>query len=305
MTLGEATTLFRETLVQRNYSDSTKVGYRKHLDAFFSWLGDGADTRPITSITKHEIERFQDHLAEGALAKQTQAVRIRAIKRFFEMLVDRGHLFVSPARSIVETPVGMKTLPEVLTVAEVKRMLATPDTSTKIGIRDRAVLELLYDTGMRRGELAGLDLGDVDLDGGTVKIRSGKGRIGRLAPLGQEASRWLSAYLKEARPALAKNDGTNRALFLSKIGTRLDPELVRRTVKLAARAAKIEKRVYTHTLRHSVATHLVQNGADIVTVQKLLGHATAATTSAIYTRVAPVELKRAHQKTHPREREKL
>ncbi|MBK7977431.1 MAG: tyrosine-type recombinase/integrase [Deltaproteobacteria bacterium] len=304
-TVAEAVALFGEALERRNYAAATKLNYRKNLDAFVRWLaavGPDPATTPVTALTRADLERFQDHLAASVLAKHTQAVRIRALKRLFELLVDRGVLFLSPARGLVETPEGTKRLPEVLTVDEVMRMLATPDTSTKLGIRDRAVLELLYDTGMRRGELAALDVTDVDLGDRAVRIRSGKGRIGRVAPLGGSAALGFDLTWRRCDPR-SRSPVVRTAHLPERDRCAARPELARRAVRTAARAAGITKRVYVHTLRHTFATHLVQNGADIVTVQKLLGHASPATTSAVYTRVAPMELKRSHEAVHPREQE--
>ena len=259
-------------------------------------------------MTRAEIERYQAHLADRArpqpLALQTQASRIRAVKRWFEWLVERGFLFESPTRGIVETPKGMKKLPAVLTVAEVEKLLQHPNTSTPRGIRDRALLEVLYATGLRRGELVALDLADVDLDRGLVRVRSGKGRKGRVVPMTQAAKRWGKVYVNEVRPRYDRDLRRREVAFwLNRFGERLSGTMVLVLMHEAARAAGITKKAHVHALRHACATHLLQGGADIVTIQKTLGHADPTITSQVYTRVYPKDLQDEHRRTHPRERE--
>ena len=301
MTLDEAYLRFQDALHARNYAPSTRSNYRHGVEGFLAWLGEGAGTRPVTSVTRGTIEGYQAHLAERGLAKATQAVRVRALKRWFEWLVDRGFLFESPTRGIVETPRGMRQLPAVLTEGEIERMLSTPNTATKDGLRDRAILELLYATGIRRGELVALDLGDLDLDRGLCHVRSGKGRKGRVVPFGASAKRWLRLYLREARPRYEKKPSRVRAVFLGRFGDRLAGPRVHQIVRRVAEEAGVTRKADVHAFRHAFATHLVRAGADIVTVQRLLGHSSPGVTSQVYTRVAPREVKETHARTHPGE----
>lgn len=300
MTVDEAYASFRQALLTLNYTPTTREHYRRDIGYFLAWLGRD-HTAEITSVVKADIEAYQAHLAGSRLTKSTQASRIRGLKRWFEWLAERGHLFQSPTERIIETPRGSKNLPEVLTHEEVRRMLHYPNTSTRQGIRNRTILELLYSTGMRRGELTDLDLADLDLDGGLARIRSGKGRKGRVVPFGKEARRWLKEYVRDARPHYQKLKPRERAFFLNRFGDRLSGQMVFIIVKGAARAAGIRKKSHVHALRHAFATHLLAAGADIVTIQKLLGHVDARITSEVYTRVLPQALKDEHARTHPGE----
>jgi integrase/recombinase XerD len=168
------------------------------------------------------------------------------------------------------------------------------------GIRDRALLELLYSTGLRIGEAVALTVYDVDMDAGLLSVRSGKGGKGRVVPIGQQATKWLSEYLKKIRPRQNRLAPHERALFLTQQGTAFKRHTIEIIIRQSARAAKIAKRVTCHTLRHTCATHLLEAGADLVAIAGLLGHRNLSTTQ-IYTRVRPVEVKTMHQQTHPRE----
>lgn len=302
MTLDEAYVRFVEALAERHYAPATRTAYRDHLRAFLRWLGPDAGTRAVPSIGRADVERYQEMLVGSALAKETQALRIRALKRWFEWLEERGILFQSPAHRIVETPAGRRKLPRVLTAAEVERMLAVPNPSLRRGVRDRAMLEVLYATGVRRGELVALDVFDVDLDLGVARIRSGKGRKGRVVALTAESKRWLRTYLAEVRPRYEPHRRGERALFVDRQGRRISGEVVGNVVRAAAQGAGIASRVTVHSFRHAFATHLRQRGAPIGVIQKLLGHANPWITSEIYTRVVPSEVKAEHERTHPRER---
>ncbi len=302
MTLDEALDRFCRGMAARNYAPATRVAYREHLRTFLKWLGPGAGQREARSITRQDIVRYQEHLVSQGRKKSTQAARVRGLKRLFEWLVEQGHLFQSPTDRIVETPVGSKSLPEVMTHEEVARLLEIPNVSTWIGVRDRAILELLYATGLRKSELLALDVADVDLEGLTVRVRAGKGRKGRVVPFGSEAKRWLREYVRDVRPRRQAKRPQERAFFLNRTGRRLSGERTWQIVSEAAREAGIRKRVTVHSLRHAFATHMLAGGASITTIQKLLGHADPTITSQVYARVYPADLKREHDRTHPREK---
>ncbi len=313
MTLDEARHRYGVALAAR-YAPKTQAIYGDSVALFVRWLSADSDagTREITSVTRADIERYQEHLAASGAARQTQALRVRAVKRFFEWLVERGLLFQSPTQGIHEAPrassssAGPRQLPVVLTQGEVRLLLVQPNTGTAMGVRARAVLELLYATGMRRAELVALDVADVDLTAGLVRIRAGKGGKARVVPFGKTAKRWLGEYVRTVRPRLQsrrhRRDRVrehDRAFFLDRHGRRVSGEVVYLTVKDAARSAGIEKPCHVHGLRHAMATHMIAEGADIVTVQKLLGHSDPGITSSVYTRVYPKDLRAEHCRTHP------
>ena len=251
----------------------------------------------------HVVERYQYDLLGQDLSANTRALRVRALKRFCEHLVDTGVLFLDPTEGIAETPRGGRgVLPVIATAAEVAAVLERIDTSTPIGIRDRAMLETLYGTGIRAAELRGLDVRDLDLDAAELRVRIGKGARGRVVPVAGQARRWLRRYVREVRPRLTGSSRSDGPLFLTRAGRRLHRDTLIRVVKLAAERAGVPHLDRCHAFRHAFATHMLAAGADLVTVQRILGHA-SATTTQLYTRIAIVDLKEAHARTHPRERE--
>ena len=299
LTIADARTRFDASLVAGRYAEATRLTYGAQLGAFVAWLGPDGPHREVRSVTPAVIDRYRAHLASLALAPNTVSLRLRALRRWFAWLVERGHLFVSPLEGL-ELPRerGADRLPEVLTRSEVERLLAALSTSTGCGVRDRALVELLYATGLRKHEVVALDVADVDLGGAVVRVRSGKGARGRVVPFGASAKRWLGEYVRRIRPQQQRLRPRERAFFLDRSGRRLSSQVVYRTVAAAGRAAGIEKPCHVHLLRHTCATHLVAGGADLDVVQRMLGHQRAST-SQRYTRLAPVDLKREHDRTHP------
>jgi integrase/recombinase XerD len=188
----------------------------------------------------------------------------------------------------------------VLSVRQMRQLLSSPDTETMLGIRDRALMETLYSTGIRVGELEQVFVPDVDFTAQTLHIRHGKGRRERMVPLGETATLWVKRYLNEARPKLAKGKEYERALFLVQRGRPLMQTQIREILRMYQRRCCLKKSVTPHMLRHACATHLLKAGADIRLIQELLGHARLDTTT-IYTRVVPVDLKAMHSRFHPRE----
>ena len=230
------------------------------------------------------------------LALGTRALYVSVVKRFFSFLEERKLVLLSPART-VPLPVGSR-LPRAIGEADVGRLLQAPKSSTPLGQRDRAVLELLYGSGLRLMECVRLDLVDLDLKGGTLLVKTGKGKKDRYVPVTGRARAAIQTYLQEARPLLAERWDYG-ALFLSKFGRRLGDMSVRTIVKRAG--AKMGLKVTTHVLRHSYATHLLKGGADVRHVQKLLGHKNINTTT-IYTKVDTSGLRNMIRRRHPRER---
>ena len=283
---------FERALLARRRSPSTVRLYVAMLYPFAVFLAHRgrADLR---GVTRRDVDAYACELAGSPLAP---ALRRRAVKRLFEHLVETQKLLSSPAEHLRERRVT--SLPgRVLTEAEVDKLLAAPNTSLPRGIRDRALLELLYATGLRRGEVVGLAVFDVDLGGGLVRVR-GKGGHERLVPLSKEAQKWLGEYLRQVRPRLARHGDGERALFLTRSGRRMGPGAIDQALLQHSKAAGL-RRVSCHTLRRSVGTALVRGGADVRTVAQILGHARVST-MARYTLLAATDLRREHARTHPR-----
>jgi integrase/recombinase XerD len=231
-------------------------------------------------------------------AQETKALSIRAVKRLFEYLVASHQLLINPAEGLVETCRQNRHIGMVLTQEEMQRLLAQPNLSLRSQIRDRAVLEVLYSTGMRIGELVNVEVYHVDLKDQVIYIRKGKGQKQRVVPLGKTAGHWLREYLEKIRPHYAKKNPKERRLFLTNSGRLLTGNNIRAFLKHYCKKAGINKTISPHTFRRSCATHLIQQGADIRYVQQLLGH-TYLKTTQYYTKVLPVEVKATHNKTHP------
>ncbi len=205
----------------------------------------------------------------------------------------------------IREPKKEKTLPKaVLSVKEVQKILDGPNLGALTGIRDRTVLELFYSTGIRLNELCSLTVYDADLQGGMLRINQGKGRKDRVVPMGKHAVRFLREYITKVRPHCTKKNRQVRSLIVDRYGKSISNQVVSILVRTYARDAKLKKKVTAHTFRHTFATELVKNGADIVAVQKMLGHVCLATTQE-YIRSLGLDLKKAHTKSHPREKDKV
>jgi site-specific recombinase XerD len=299
MTPDEALMEFRAWLRLRNYRPSSITDYTAMLKPFWAWLSRESIT-DLRSITRAILERYAAHVQSQSVSRFTQALRIRAIKRLFSCLVANNHLLIDPADGLRDPSSGQRLPRPVLTQAEIKRLLSQPNTSLNHGIRDRALLELLYSTGLRIGEAVGLTVHDVDLSAGLISVRSGKVGKSRVVPLGREATKWLREYLEKIRPRQNRLQPHERSLFLTQMGTALQHHMIRMIIGQSVISAKIKKQVTCHTIRHTCATHLLEAGANLIAIKELLGHRNIETTQ-IYTRVRPVDVKAMHQKTHPRE----
>ena len=293
---------FNEWQREKNYSERTVEGREANLRAFIAWAAERGLTRP-QEITKPILERYQRYLFlyrkqnGDPLSSRSQHARVTPIRAFFKWLTRANHILYNPA-SELELPRLERRLPKhILTVAEVETVLAVPDLLTPIGIRDRAILETLYSTGMRRMELIGLKLFDLDPERGTVMIRLGKGKKDRMIPIGARALAWIVKYRDDVRPELAAgaDDGT---LFLTTLGEAFMPNRLTQLAREYVEAADIGKRGACHLFRHTMATLMLENGADIRFIQAMLGHADLSTTQ-IYTQVSIRTLKEIHTATHP------
>lgn len=274
------------------------------LRRFVTYCNDRALDRPA-DLTVAFCERYARHLSTAVsaatgkrLAIVSQIDRLTTLRDFCRFLASRGVLLFNPALS-VDMPKQGRVLPRgVLEAAEVERMMLVPDITDPLGLRNRAMLEVLYSTGMRRGELCALTVPDVDFPGGTIFIREGKGRVDRVVPVGRRALSWVRRYLEDVRPALAGSDSNTDGLFLSIRGGPLSGVMVTQIMTAIRRAAGIKKKGAVHILRHTAATLMLENGADVRFVQQLLGHADLGTTQR-YTHVAIHALRAAHARSHP------
>ena len=293
----------------RQYSAMTVKSRRIEMGYFIDWCEPRSVNRP-DEVTRAILERYRQHVflyrrkTDGApLSFTTQGKRLSSVRAFFQWMARQHHLLYNPA-SELELPRQQQRLPRhILSVPEVEQVLNACDTADPLGLRDRAMLEALYSTGMRRGELVNLRGDDLDLGRGTVLIRLGKGNKDRVVPIGDRACRWIEKYLYEIRPRYIE-DEDGGVLFLAKHGEAMQAKHLSGIVKKAIEQAKLERFQDTHPnaachlLRHACATHMLENGADIRYIQALLGHADLSTTE-VYTRVSILQLKAVHDKTHP------
>jgi len=233
-----------------------------------------------------------------SIAMESKALKIRPVKRLFEYLCQTHRLLINPTEGIVETNRRNRKIGTVLTVAEVRRLFKQPNLSLRTGIRDRAIMEVLYSTGIRLDELVNLQVYHVDFKDRVLYIRKGKGKKQRVVPLGKNARNYLKEYLEKIRRWYGRKNPKERKLFLNQSGLAMTESTLRVNLRKYRDEAGIKKSVSPHTFRRSCATHLLQNGADIRYIQKLLGHRHLKTTQA-YTKVMPVEIKQTHNKTHP------
>lgn len=297
--------------VERGLAQSTVDAYASDLRRYLDWL-EARGVHGPAAVTRQDVEDYVADLDGAGESDRSKARRLASIHAFHRFTLAQQAV-ASDVAATVKAPKGAGTLPDVLTVDEVVRLLdAVPQphaadvagVEDAVLVRDRALLELMYATGARVSEIVGADVDDMDFDERVIRV-TGKGSKQRLVPVGGYACQALRRYLDEARPVLErrKRSGSaeRRALFLNKRGCRLSRQSVWEVVKAAGERAHIAKPLHPHTLRHSFATHLIQGGADVRTVQELLGHA-SVTTTQIYTHVSPESLIEAYLTAHPRAR---
>jgi len=296
---------FQSDLQLRNYSARTVSDYGYNLRLLFQFL-EQRQVAEIQSLTPAMLADFQRRIYYQPTRRGTprgvvsQNGVLAAVKSFCRFLKAEGHLANDPAQS-VEYARAPHTLPRnVLTPEEAKLIIETVDTTTVLGYRDRTILEVLYATGIRNEELRNLNVADVNLEEGLLRVNHGKGDKDRVTPLGQMACRFLETYLKGIRPQLLGHHQSER-LFLSFRGNSLDAHSVGDLVKRHTQLAKVSKHVTPHVWRHTCATHMIKNNANLRHVQDLLGHGSLATTER-YLRLTISDLKEAHAKFHPREK---
>lgn len=320
---GDALARFREHLVARNLRPLTVRSYGLVVAALRQDLADRDDARGPTALRLADLRAYQVGLLTGdtsasgrALGAATVHARSGALRAFFRFLADEGHVTADPAARLEQPRKPQRAPGVVLTVAEVRRLLAAADTSAAVGLRDRAALELLYATGLRRGELLALDLADLDHHERELVVRDGKGGKGRVLPITRSAYAALRDYLERGRAGLvvpgvrpargakgaqAAPVGLSTALFLARPGRTMGPAALEKALRRLVRVARITKHVTAHTLRRSCATHLLQGGASLRHIQALLGHTSLETTAA-YLCLDRRDLAREVLLRHPRER---
>jgi len=290
-----------EYLKAKNYAEQSIAYQAMALRAFVAWAHERGLHRP-TEVTRPILMRYQRHVAYALTTKgkplgiQSQCNRITSVRRFFRYLTLQNVLLYNPAADL-ELPKRPHRLPKhTLTAEEAERVLSQPDLDDPLGVRDRAILEVLYSTGMRRMELVNLRRGDLDHARGVVAVRMGKGQKDRFIPIGERALAWVEKYLADVRPLYEIDD--RDTLFLTWRGHRLDKHWLGHNVRRYIERAAVDKVGSCHLFRHTCATLMLENGADIRYIQRLLGHALLSTTE-IYTHVSIGKLKHIHNLTHP------
>jgi integrase/recombinase XerC len=256
----------------------------------------------LLSITTDSVRAYMAGLNEKQYSKSTTARKLATLRSFYKFLVKRGHLSANPVMA-VRTPKQDKKLPKFLEYDQVKKLLETPPTDNWLGARDRAIMETLYSTGVRVSELVALNIEDVDFLGEVMHVR-GKGKKERLTPIGSSALQAIQHYM-EFRNKRAQGNGNfdSKVLFVNKHGKRLSTRSVRRKMDKYLKIAGLDPTISPHTLRHSFATHMLNNGADLRSVQELLGHQSLSTTQ-IYTHLTTKKLKEVYDNAHPRDEQK-
>ena len=293
---------YLEWLRVQNYSERTVENRQLYLGYFIAWCAERGIVRPV-EVTRPILERYQRMLfhyrkrSGNPLSFRSQHSRLVPVRAYFKWLTRQNVLLANPA-SELDLPRLEKRLPKhVLSAAEAEQVVNQADVNEDLGVRDRAILETLYSTGIRRMEVIGLRLFDLDVERGTIMVRQGKGKKDRMIPIGDRAVAWIDKYVTDVRPGLVvePDDGT---LFLTNTGDPFTPNRLTQLVRGYVDAAEIGKRGACHLFRHTMATIMLENGADIRFIQEMLGHAELSTTQ-IYTQVSIKKLKEIHTATHP------
>ncbi len=288
--------------VEKGFSDNTLAAYRNDLSQLAGFVEEDATKRGLAPLwanfSRQGMLSYLLNLKERGYVATTQARKVAATRSFFGFMVAEGNLKDNPTENVSSPNVG-RSLPKPISVSQVRRLLEQPTKlSTPEAKRDGAMLQLLYASGMRVSELVSLNLNDIT-DDGYVRC-FGKGHKERLIPIHQRAASIVEEYVKEARPHLARND-EEKALFLNRRGERLTRQGLWQILKGYAKSAELDAEITPHTLRHSFATHMLSGGADLRSVQELLGHANISTTQ-VYTHLTSEHVRRTYEKSHPRAR---
>ena len=281
--------------LEKGLSENTLKSYRHDLEKLGDWVSGQGTT--LLTLRRADMNTYLSYRMQRGLKARSTARCLSCVRAFYRYLLRENKIDVDPTLQ-VENPKLGRPLPDTLTEADVEKLLAAPDTSSPIGMRDRTMLEVLYACGLRVSELTNLKMSEINLRQGVVRI-VGKGSKERLVPLCEEAISWLNRYLQEARNELLKKNLAQDTVFPSNRGSVMTRQTFWHRLKEHARHAGITKKLSPHTLRHAFATHLLNHGADLRVVQLLLGHSDLSTTQ-IYTHIAQHRMKELHQEHHPR-----
>lgn len=282
-------------MLERGLSRNTLLAYCSDLRQFARWLEASGQTLPQTQ-REHVLEYLSYRMQDGMTARSSARV-LSTLRRFFAYMVREREMQADPT-ALVDAPKLGRPLPSSLTERDVDKLLRAPDVTSELGLRDRAMLELLYACGLRVSELIDITLDQLNRNQGVLRVW-GKGNKERLVPIGEQAMMWVDRYLKEARPVLIAKRSATDSVFVSRRGTSITRQAFWYLIKRHASEAGIKAPLSPHTLRHAFATHLVNHDADLRVVQLLLGHSDLSTTQ-IYTHVARERLKDIHASHHPR-----
>lgn len=282
--------------LEKNLSENTLASYSNDISSFIGFL-DSKKVRDFSQVNSRILTDFFSMLEKTGLSSTSAARYFSSLKGFLNYLLTNNYIKSNPIEK-VSSPKLSKHLPEVLSFQEIDKILSMPDTSNVLGVRDKAMLEVLYACGLRISELIFLKLADLFLAEEMIRV-FGKGSKERIVPIGSSAITWVNEYLKKSRPVIQNKMKSMNFLFLNRSGTRLSRMGVWKVVDKYAKDAGLRKRVHPHTFRHSFATHLIEGGADLRSVQEMLGHADISTTQ-IYTHVDREYIKQVHKQFHPR-----
>lgn len=283
--------------IERGLSANTVTSYKRDIEKYLTFLTEKKITQ-LDEVSRFEILDFLQTLRQSGAADNSIIRMVSSLRKFHQYL-KRESIVSDDPMQLIDTPKKASTLPKAISPQAIEQLLEAPDTTTPLGVRDRTILELMYATGLRISELVNLKLSDMHLTMGFIQTM-GKGEKERIIPLGEFASQWLDHYLEGARVYLQDQSAeTSEYVFLNSRGKGLSRQGVWKKVKQLALEAGIDQNVTPHTLRHSFATHLLENGADLRMVQELLGHADISTTQ-IYTHITKTRLKQVYSDYHPR-----
>lgn len=281
--------------VERGLAANTRSAYRNDLAKFADFLRHRG-IQHLNATQRQDVTEYLLHRRKGGLSARSLSRHLAAIRMFCRFLF-REKLLAADVTQTIDSPKLWRTLPHTLDYEEIGRLLTAPDTRTRLGVRDRAMLEFMYATGLRVSEVAQIKLSDINFEAGFLRS-VGKGNKERIVPIGKQAIEWIQRYLGEARGSLTRG-GNLGEVFISTRGTALSRKTIWVLIKKYARVAGIGKVITPHTLRHSFASHLLQNGGDLRVIQEMLGHADISTTQ-LYTHVDQTRLKETHYRFHPR-----
>ena len=282
--------------LERNLSENTIASYKNDLNSLINFLNDSG-TKDPSEITSKNLNDFFVLLSKLGLSSRSSARYYSSVKGFFSYLFSNSYIKINPMEKI-SAPKVSKNLPGVLNINEIEKILAEPDVRTKLGMRDKALLETFYACGLRVSEIINLKISDLFLSDEMIRV-FGKGSKERFVPIGSSAINWIGEYLKNSRPLLEKKAKSQHFLFLNNRGTKLSRMGIWKIVNNYAQLAGIKREVHPHTFRHSFATHLLEGGADLRAVQEMLGHVDISTTQ-IYTHIDRDYIKQVHRDFHPR-----